>query len=89
MTAEKTLTLPRLGETMERGTIIAWRKAVGDSFERGELLFEVETDKTAVDVPALESGILLHTASLPITNPFSFAPISAPHIQKGRHRKTA
>ena len=54
--AEKTLLLPRLGETMTEGTIIAWQKQPGESFRRGEPLLELETDKMAVEVPALEDG---------------------------------
>ena len=50
--------LPQLGETMEDAEIITWLKAVGDHVERGEPLLEVETDKIAVEVPALESGVL-------------------------------
>ncbi len=54
--AEKTLLLPRLGETMTEGTIIAWQKQPGERFRRGEPLLDLETDKMAVEVPALEDG---------------------------------
>lgn len=53
------LTLPRLGETMDAGTITAWLKAPGDPFKRGEVILEVETDKTVVEVPALQDGVLV------------------------------
>ena len=53
------LPLPRLGETMEEGRIVAWLKQPGDSFKRGEILLEVETDKTVVEVPALQDGVML------------------------------
>ncbi|HNB27694.1 MAG TPA: acetoin dehydrogenase dihydrolipoyllysine-residue acetyltransferase subunit, partial [Alphaproteobacteria bacterium] len=43
-----TLPLPRLGETMEEGRIVGWLKQPGDRFKRGEILLEVETDKTVV-----------------------------------------
>ncbi len=59
MGALKQLLLPRLGETMEEGTIVAWLKQPGERFSRGEILFEVETDKTVVEVPALEDGVLV------------------------------
>lgn len=52
------LTLPRLGETMEEGRIVAWLVAPGDAYRRGDPLLEVETDKTVVEVPALEDGEL-------------------------------
>ena len=54
-----TLTMPRLGETMEEGTVSEWRITEGQSFERGAPLVEFETDKTAVEYPALGSGRLV------------------------------
>lgn len=56
--SEATLTMPRLGETMERGEIVGWLVGVGDSFARGDPLLEVETDKTVVEFPALGAGTL-------------------------------
>jgi pyruvate dehydrogenase E2 component (dihydrolipoamide acetyltransferase) len=53
------LPLPRLGETMEEGRIVTWLKQPGDKFRRGEILLEVETDKTVVEVPALQDGTML------------------------------
>jgi len=53
-----TLKLPRLGETMEEGQIGKWLKKPGDAFRRGETLVEIETDKTAVELPALVDGVL-------------------------------
>ena len=51
--------LPRLGETMEEGRIGLIIKKPGDAFRRGETLLEVESDKTTVEVPALQDGILV------------------------------
>ncbi|MEE3122098.1 MAG: alpha/beta fold hydrolase, partial [SAR324 cluster bacterium] len=56
---EKTLTLPRLGETMEEGTVLAWSKITGEEYDRGDILLELETDKMVVEVPALEDGKIL------------------------------
>ncbi len=52
------LTLPRLGETMEEAKVTEWLVAPGAAFARGDVLLEVETDKTVVEVPALTAGIL-------------------------------
>ncbi len=52
------LNMPRLGETMEEGTISAWLIAPGETFKRGDLLIVVETDKTAVEFPALGPGVM-------------------------------
>ena len=51
--------LPRLGETMEEGRIGLIIKKPGQAFKRGETLLEVESDKTTVEVPALQDGILI------------------------------
>jgi pyruvate dehydrogenase E2 component (dihydrolipoamide acetyltransferase) len=51
--------LPRLGETMEEGRIGLIIKKPGQPFKRGETLLEVESDKTTVEVPALQDGILI------------------------------
>ena len=44
---------------MEGGTVVCWNKSPGESFERGEILVEIETDKMVAEVPALTSGVLL------------------------------
>jgi len=53
------LAMPRLGETMEEGRIVRWLKNAGESFERGEAVLEIETDKTVAEFPALASGTLV------------------------------
>ncbi len=54
-----TLTLPRLGETMEEARVTDWLVAPGTAYKRGDVLLEVETDKTVVEVPALTDGTLI------------------------------
>ena len=53
------LTLPRLGQGMEAGTIVRWLKAEGDKVEKGEALYELDTDKVTQEVEADASGTLL------------------------------
>ena len=53
------LKMPRMGETMEEGTLTAWLVEPGQSFKRGDALLEVETDKTVVEFPALGDGIMV------------------------------
>ncbi len=50
--------MPKLGLTMEEGTIQKWHKQVGDEVTAGEPLFDVETDKLTNEIEATESGIL-------------------------------
>jgi pyruvate dehydrogenase E2 component (dihydrolipoamide acetyltransferase) len=51
--------LPRLGQGMESGTIIKWLKSEGDAVEKGEPLYEVDTEKATQEVEAEASGVLL------------------------------
>jgi pyruvate dehydrogenase E2 component (dihydrolipoamide acetyltransferase) len=48
--------LPKLGLTMDEGTLVAWLKKEGDRIEAGEILFEVETDKATMEVESPVSG---------------------------------
>ena len=53
------LKLPRLGQTMESGTITTWYQEQGQEFDEEDLLYEVETDKMTTEVEAKDSGVLL------------------------------
>jgi len=50
--------MPQLGETVAEGKISAWFRSVGDRVNVGDNLFEVETDKTAMDVPTTVAGVV-------------------------------
>jgi len=50
--------LPKLGQTMEEGTIVEWLKQEGEPVQRGEVLFMVETDKATLEVEASARGFL-------------------------------
>jgi pyruvate dehydrogenase E2 component (dihydrolipoamide acetyltransferase) len=54
--------LPRLGQGMESGTIVKWLKNEGESVEKGEPLYELDTDKVTQEVEADASGVLLKIA---------------------------
>jgi pyruvate dehydrogenase E2 component (dihydrolipoyllysine-residue acetyltransferase) len=51
--------LPRLGQGMESGTVVKWLKAEGDAVEKGQPLYELDTDKVTQEVEAEASGVLL------------------------------
>src|SRR5436305_12958060 len=51
--------LPRLGQGMEAGTITKWLKSPGDTVEKGEPLFEIDTDKVTQEVESDFGGVLL------------------------------
>src|SRR3954464_4650547 len=54
--------LPRLGQGMESGTIVKWLKSEGEEVEKGEPLYELDTDKVTQEVEADASGVLLKIA---------------------------
>lgn len=54
------ITMPRLSDTMEEGTVASWLKNVGDSIEEGDILAEIETDKATMEFESFYSGNLLH-----------------------------
>ena len=54
----KEITMPNLGTTVDEIKVVRWLKEVGDKIERGEVLFEVETDKAIMDVESYLSGYL-------------------------------
>ncbi len=55
----KELLMPKLGLTMEEGTIVEWYIGEGDSFKSGDLIYAVETEKLTNDVEANEDGEIL------------------------------
>ena len=54
--------LPRLGQGMESGTIVKWLKSEGDAVQKGEPLYELDTDKVTQEVESDASGVLLKIA---------------------------
>src|SRR5690606_11523379 len=54
------ITMPKMSDTMQEGTISAWLKKVGDEIKSGDILAEVETDKATMELESYADGILLH-----------------------------
>ena len=54
------ITMPRLSDTMEEGTVASWLKQEGDLVEEGDILAEIETDKATMEFESFYSGTLLH-----------------------------
>ena len=50
--------MPKAGQSMTEGKIVAWLKKEGDAVARGEPLLEIETDKANLEVEAEEAGVL-------------------------------
>ncbi|MCH2137104.1 MAG: 2-oxo acid dehydrogenase subunit E2 [Phycisphaerales bacterium] len=52
------ITMPRLSDTMERGTIIKWHVAEGDEVTAGDVLADVETDKATMEMQSFDDGVV-------------------------------
>ena len=70
------ITMPKYGETMEEGIIMEWRKQVGEKVEKGEIITEIETDKSLFELEAPVSGTLLEilvetNQSVPVNTPIA------------------
>ena len=56
----KIITMPRLSDTMDEGTVASWLKKVGDTVSEGDILAEIETDKATMEFEAFDNGTLLY-----------------------------
>ncbi|MCC7043681.1 MAG: 2-oxoglutarate dehydrogenase, partial [Acidobacteria bacterium] len=50
--------MPQMGESIAEGTIVRWMKAVGDTVDKDEPLFEISTDKVDAEIPAPDAGVI-------------------------------
>ncbi len=57
--------MPKLGYDMESGKIGAWTKKVGDTVARGDVIAEIETEKSTVEMEALAGGTLVEQVLAP------------------------
>ncbi len=55
------LPMPKLGLTMEEGSILKWRKGEGEAIEKGEIILDIQTDKVEYEVESPGGGLLLKT----------------------------
>ena len=73
----KEILMPKMGMTMETGTIVKWYVNEGDHVEKGDLVLSVETDKAVLDVEAFEDGTILKILtkegeSAPVLTPIGY-----------------
>ena len=59
-----TINMPDGGQNTDQLLVVSWKKQVGDSVKRGDILLEVETDKAVLEVESFAEGILLAQAVL-------------------------
>jgi pyruvate/2-oxoglutarate dehydrogenase complex dihydrolipoamide acyltransferase (E2) component len=69
--------MPKLGETMEEGYLVSWKKKEGDKVEKGEILFEVMSDKTNFEVESQYTGYLRKILFQPSDQPIPVTTVIA------------
>src|SRR5574341_343218 len=50
--------MPTLGSDMTRGTLVEWKKKVGDRVVKGEIIAEVDTEKAAIEIESFHTGVI-------------------------------
>jgi pyruvate/2-oxoglutarate dehydrogenase complex dihydrolipoamide acyltransferase (E2) component len=71
------ISMPKLGYDMAEGTVVAWVRQVGDRIARGDVIAEIETEKTTVEMEAVASGLLVEIVhgsgvSVPVGDPIAY-----------------
>jgi pyruvate dehydrogenase E2 component (dihydrolipoyllysine-residue acetyltransferase) len=71
-----TVVMPKMGDTMEEGKIITWRKHEGDAVAKGDALAEIETEKVNIEAEAFAAGVLRKIiapegATIPVGQPIA------------------
>ena len=55
--------MPKMGESITEGTILEWKKQVGDSINKDEALLEISTDKVDSEIPSPASGTIIEISA--------------------------
>ena len=75
----KEIRLPQLGQTMEEGTIISCMVKIGDDVKKGDVIFEIETDKATLEMESPADGFVKHI----LAEPDETLPVGAPLMVLG------
>src|SRR5450759_834964 len=73
----QTVIMPKLGQTVEESTVLKWHKREGEQVKKGEILFEIETDKAVLEIESFFEGTLLKIVvaegqTVPVSVPVAF-----------------
>src|SRR5213592_5159975 len=52
------VTMPRLSDTMEQGTVVKWNVKEGDKVKSGDVIADIETDKATMELQAYDDGVV-------------------------------
>ena len=58
MKRKKTIVMPKLSPSMKDAVLVAWNKEINEEVRKGDVLFEVETDKVVCEIEATADGVL-------------------------------
>ena len=80
--------MPKLGVDMQEGEIIEWKKQEGDMVNEGDVILEMMSDKTSMELEAEDSGILLkivhgNGATVPVTEVIAYLGAEGEVIEEG------
>ncbi len=53
------IVMPKMGESINEGTLIKWHKKKGDKVKKDEIIYEISTDKVDTEIPSPEDGVLV------------------------------
>jgi pyruvate dehydrogenase E2 component (dihydrolipoamide acetyltransferase) len=75
--ARVAITMPKLGYDMTEGKVVSWLKSVGDRVGRGDVIAEIETEKTTVEMEATAAGTLVEIVqeagvAVPVGDPIAY-----------------
>ena len=79
--------MPQAGQTMEEGTVVMWHVQQGDIIEKGQIIFEIETDKAAFEVEADHTGrlakiVVFEGETVPVKTPVAYIADNDADIEK-------
>lgn len=85
--------MPKLGVDMQEGQIVEWKKKEGDTVEEGEILLEIMSDKTNMELEAETSGVLLSILkgdgeTVPVTEVIAYIGEKGEQIEKAQTKQT-
>ena len=59
------IVMPKMGESITEGTILEWKKQVGDTIALDEILLEIGTDKVDSEIPSSAEGVVVEILAKP------------------------
>ncbi len=78
--------MPKAGQSMEEGTLVKWHVKPGDLIAKGQVIFEIETDKATMEVEAIDEGkvavlVLDEGGTLPVLQPVAYLAENAADVE--------